>query len=237
MIERSLHAMRQQRFHIATQRQDRPWQSGATQQPPISRRTALAALLRTAFSLVPLATLGVPAALCLGGCAARDEQVQRIGKLVGLKIEHGAVRSDGEGPGSVGVFEVGFSGDQVNEVEEQITASALWHAFPLAEALAAALYGPTGTTALPSLGDAQDGFTHIEQGWWYFENRATDSSGAAIDGESTNQASTEGIPATPEDAAITQAFADATTAGLHLTIGLYDSQRRALFVYTLDSDH
>lgn len=173
--------------------------------------------------------------LSMSGCAARDEQARRIGALVGLDVEHGAVRSDGEGSGSVSVFEVTFTGEQADDVEEQIADTPSWHTLPLATALEAALYGPAGM-ALALLDDAQDGFVRIEQGWWYFENHAQNSGGTAADGGPADQAGAESGGINPENAAITQAFVNASTVGLHLTIGLYDSQAHALFVYTLDSD-
>lgn len=193
-------------------------ESPETDPPRLTRREAIERALRAARAATLCLALGTPTVLGLGGCAVRDEQARHIGALVGLDVEHGAVRSDGGGARDVRIYEVAFSDETAGDVEAQLADSPSWHELPLADAMKAALYGPADET-LATLGDAQDGFARIERGYWYFENR-----GAGIEDTSAS------------DAAIAQAFADAATAGLHLTIGLFDIESHTLFVYTLDSE-
>ena len=169
-------------------------------------------LKKTFFALVLIIST-----VFLSGCSVFESEVKSVSKQIGVDLPkpaemefsntHGGFHGDGE---TFAKFK--FDEEDAKTVEEEISQNESWKELPMSENLSIILFG--GEKDGINYGHFLDGEYEIPQvknGYWFFNDRHSESTDSSSDAELLNRGS------------------------YNFTAAIYDSDNSVLYFYKLDT--
>ena len=173
---------------------------------------------------IPHALAGTFATLallcCLGGCAGQAQDAEHLSQAAGVSVPAGRLVVDegvhARGQAGCATYELVLGEAAAAELEDALEASEEWQRLPASEGLSRALWGADGSgrgAVTPAGGE--DFVPRPQEGWVLFRDELSE----------------DGTPA-DADSQLAGAFSHDRVS---VTVGIYDSGARTLYLYEVDS--